>query len=1035
MSSYRCSQCGSRITVEAGVKVSTCPVCQALFVLPNQFEKKENLYLLAADARHGGKYDAALNYYGKILKVDGAEPEANWGYLLSKYGVEISENALDYGGVIFHRVEHGSFGKDPAYEKMMTYLPKESRYYYETIARRIEARHKKLMEISKQLTAPDIYINCTMGQNTEDYLLSVQAGKALEDAGYRIFHSGMLRNVSRDDLNLYEMAAAEKAEAMIVIATGKTDWEDARFGALWKRFYAYRKNDAGRKMLSVFRGMRPEELPLELQGLQSVACEGADFQKKLTEEINRMFGRQNRSASLVRENLGLLREGQTALEEGRYEDAGRIFEKAVANDGEEYRAHFGMVCALTENLKKPVLSDRTDHSYRQTLQFAEKAFAEECRKKMSSLMKDAAWEDFLKKTNRLQDFYVEEKPEVLKSEERIKLYLPAFDSRFQELEDWHKGCSRQRELDRMYQAYQRRDTAAEPLFAEQEKKEHAYENTAVNVPERMKGGKLRAFLLELSLVMMAVSYMTLLINFRYTTGYTTGYYKVSVVLFAASLAGIVFWAYLISGSQIALWGGVIAAIALYKFSRAHIRNYQLFLMLLPAVLLFVERIMMMVYSWNLNESLNEKRRAALEVQRMEEQIASSYQNAMERICAKYPLPKGKIPELTVSHSKHYQGLANFRKPKPAALYPLRAVGFLVILLFALTFVNNQIYASGWKNVVRVENRFYHVLALREDGTVKAAGRNDAGQCEVSSWEDVTDIGVGFSYSAGLTKDGKVLIAAGEDDPVQAAAEWTEIAVISAGYNHLAGLRTDGTVVVAGPNAYGENDTQEWTDVLQVKTGSGSDASRAFTYGVRSDGSLLMAGNVQNGDYTKIKESLDKEFGPGEDQAQAVALYGNTDSMLVRTRDEQIKGLGNNALSQLTQAEEWDVTEISDIRVSSFASVGLRKDGTVQIAGNTMSIQKGAYDWQDIVKIDLCGENCLGLKSDGTVVAAGSNKVKEQETGRFKNIVEIDAGELASYGIREDGSVDAAGYSYLGITYTRPKNPLGLLQFWYQALKW
>ena len=127
-----------------------------------------------------------MNYYGRILKVDGAEPEANWGYLLSKYGVEISENALDYGGVLFHRVEHSSFLKDPAYEKMMTYVPKAARHYYEGTARDIDLQHRKLMAVSRAMTAPDICIDCTAAPGSEDYLLSVQIGKALEDAGRKL---------------------------------------------------------------------------------------------------------------------------------------------------------------------------------------------------------------------------------------------------------------------------------------------------------------------------------------------------------------------------------------------------------------------------------------------------------------------------------------------------------------------------------------------------------------------------------------------------------------------------------------------------------------------------------------------------------------------------------------------------------------------------------------------------------------------------------------------------------------------------------
>lgn len=168
MSTYRCSQCGCRIEVAEGTKIGTCPACQAVFVLPNQFAQKENLYLLAADARHSGNYDMAMNYYGRILKVDGAEPEANWGYLLSKYGVEISENTLDYGGVLFHRVEHSSFLKDPAYEKMMTYVPKAARHYYEGTARDIDLQHRKLMAVSRAMTAPDICIDCTAAPGSED---------------------------------------------------------------------------------------------------------------------------------------------------------------------------------------------------------------------------------------------------------------------------------------------------------------------------------------------------------------------------------------------------------------------------------------------------------------------------------------------------------------------------------------------------------------------------------------------------------------------------------------------------------------------------------------------------------------------------------------------------------------------------------------------------------------------------------------------------------------------------------------------------
>ena len=1037
MSTYRCSQCGCRIEVAEGTKIGTCPACQAVFVLPNQFAQKENLYLLASDARHSGNYDMAMNYYGRILKVDGAEPEANWGYLLSKYGVEISESALDYGGVLFHPVEHSSFLKDPAYEKMMTYVPKAARHYYEGTARDIDLQHRKLMAVSKAMEAPDICIDCTAAPGSEDYLLSVQIGKALEDAGYRIFHPAMLANVDRRDLNIYEMAAAEKAEAMLVVMTPKTDREDARFQAVWRRFLAYRRQDAGRKMLSVFRGMRPEDLPLELQPLQSVACEGSDFQNRIVTEINRMFGRQNRSSDLVRKNLELLREGQEALAGGAYEKAAQRFREAAANDGEEYRAHWGLVCALTKNLETPALSDELDQSFRRALQFADKAAREKYTQSMTALMAQAAWSAFLKITGNLQDYQKETDAETKKAEERVKLYLPAFDSRFQELEDWHTGAARQRELDAVRAAYERRDTAAEPLFAEQEKLEYAYKNTALSHSKLLDDGKLRGFLLELSLIAAVASYMLLLWNFRYTTGYTTGFYKVSAWLFAASLAGIVLWAVFVADRYFrmkVLLGGAIAAVILYYFSRDHIRIFQLVLLLAPVILLLAERIMMIVLSGNERGAYEMKQKAAMAVAEMEKRIAASYQTAMEKVYAKYKLPKGEIPPFTVSHSEHYSGISGYKKPASPLSYAVRTLAFFAVLIGAVTAVNNFMYASGWNHITKVSCRYYHVVGLKEDGTAKANGWNDAGQCEVSDWENLVDVGAGRYYSAGLTSDGRVLIAGleGQDESIREAEAWTDIQAISVGGYHIVGLKSDGTVVSAGANEWGENEVSDWSGVIQIQ--AVSDNNLEQTYGLCSDGRVLIAGG--GSDYDSIKRYVNDHYGPGEGQIYGTELYGFTASIMVRAQDGSLNGIGNDGYKQLSQAQEWNGPEITKLCTSSgAATLGLKADGTVLCGGNNLVIRDAVSGWTDITDITVATGFAMGLKSDGTVVAAGSNGSNQLAVEDWKHIASISAGDLNSYGIQENGKVEAAGNALAGLTYLKARSPLGVLRFWYSALKW
>jgi hypothetical protein len=190
----------------------------------------------------------ALTYYSRILKVDATETEAHWGYLLSKYGVEVSQEAATLNQIFFHRLEHSSFIEDPSYEKMITYCPAEARYYYEGLSRKIETQHSKMLEISRQTGIFDIYVNCVEEPGTAGYMLANQVGKALDEAGYRVFlPATMLNGLSPEEKNLREMAVAEKATAMIVVVTPGTPTENIRYQAVWKRFLAYRHQDAGKK--------------------------------------------------------------------------------------------------------------------------------------------------------------------------------------------------------------------------------------------------------------------------------------------------------------------------------------------------------------------------------------------------------------------------------------------------------------------------------------------------------------------------------------------------------------------------------------------------------------------------------------------------------------------------------------------------------------------------------------------------------------------------------------------------------------------
>ncbi len=702
MSSYICTQCGYHITVEEGVKVGTCPACQSLFVFPNQFKQKENLYRLAAEARLGGNYDMALNYYSRILKVDAAEPEANWGYLLSKYGIDISNDALDYGNVLFHRVEHTSFIGDPAYEKMIAYVPQESRYYYEGKSREIESQHKKLLAISAAIQAPDIYIDCTAQPGTQDFLLSAQVGKVLEDAGYRVFHPGMLSGVARRDYNLYEMAASEKAQAMIVVFTGMTQKDDVRFQAVWKRFLAYRKQDAGRKMLSVFQGLRPQDLPLELQALQSILCEGTDFSDKVLNEINAMFGRQSRSAELVRKNLNLLRKGQEALDSKAFEMARDYFEMAISNDAQEYRAHWGRACALTKGLTEPLLSDELDQSYRQALALADKATAARYREAMSELMRDTVWARLRTETGDFQDWSEEAEEKSEKAIERVNLYLPPMDPRFQELEDWRQAIRRQREMDDLREAYINRDASVEPLFAEQDKAEYAYSII------RIGGGVIdfsgvRLALYGVSLICLIASYLTVGYVVEAMNGSSafgvvdwkvTGFTFLSRLLMLGGLCvlGFCISTYFGEGMGVAIFPALLIALLLCfiaGYSAAfHVRLRQIFVGGALAALVF-DRLYVILTAGQAVKASKDKVKAWKTVEEITDRLRDSYDTAMEEICARYSIPPVQPAPYPDRHSQNYkEPKATKKKAKGSFGYLVRTI-LLLVILAAYYFVLKQ----------------------------------------------------------------------------------------------------------------------------------------------------------------------------------------------------------------------------------------------------------------------------------------------------------------------------------------------------------
>lgn len=279
------------------------------------------------------------------------------------------------------------------------------------------------------------------------------------------------------------------------------------------------------------------------------------------------------------------------------------------------------------------------------------------------------------------------------------------------------------------------------------------------------------------------------------------------------------------------------------------------------------------------------------------------------------------------------------------------IGQILTLPLSSSFTQQEILSAGGG----------YAIGLKKDGTVVAAGWNEAGQGDVGSWSDIVSVSAGAYHTVGLKSDGVVVATGSNLSGESAVADWKDIVAVSAGIGHTVGLQADGTVIATGNNENGECNVQDWTDIVAVTAGNG------YTLGLKSDGKVVATG--------------------GNDRNQ-IAVF------------------------------EW--SDIVTISAGDSHAVGLKSDGTVLFAGDNSYGQGNVSGWTDVIAVAAGAHHTAALKSDGTVVATGYNQDGQCEVSGWKDMIAITAGGN-TFGLRKDGTVAVAGeniwnqYDVLGWT--------------------
>jgi hypothetical protein len=188
------------------------------------------------------------------------------------------------------------------------------------------------------------------------------------------------------------------------------------------------------------------------------------------------------------------------------------------------------------------------------------------------------------------------------------------------------------------------------------------------------------------------------------------------------------------------------------------------------------------------------------------------------------------------------------------------------------------------NVVALSAGCYHNLALKNDGTVVAWGRNSCGEAGVPpGLSNVVYVAAGCSHSLAL-KDNGIIVGWGDNDHGQLNVPpgLANVAALSAGNDFSLALRANRTVVAWGDNSNGQTNVPVGlSNVVAIAAGG------SHSLALRTDGAI--AGWGQNTDgQTNVPPGLSNMIAVAAGASHSLALQGDGSIVItVQPRNQRV----------------------------------------------------------------------------------------------------------------------------------------------------
>ena len=931
MAIFKCKTCGNAMKITGEMTVCECEYCATKQPVPGNNKNAPVPEALRRQLNRANymrlrcEFDKAEQLYSKLTKKIPDEPEAHWGLLLSKYGIQYVEDtdSLDYIPAC-HRPSTKAFTEADEYKVTVRCADAAQRELYEAEAKAIEKVRQNIIAAAEKEKACDVFICC----NNDDKAGN-EAAKKLYDkltkSGKAVYYAPVsIRDNTASSKEACIYSALCSAKVMLILGTEPEYFYDVWTRNEWSRFLKL-AGDGSRTLIPCCMNMDVHEMPEELIRLNFRDMSRENFVDKLVHEL---------TSSTAQVNT----ESKKEQSEGKKEPKEDHKDVIAGDIGSGFVQDEPDVLHTAEKAEEPVNDEKSDNS---RVIFPKASLIIDGSKEQSSEPLKPAYIEAMKIINSCasegQDL-VEERENVVRAKELLETIpeykdsselINACSERIKEI-DYQRAVSGFGMGNRNEAWLIKNRNAFISLGDYKESAEYA----------RMCDDRIKSIKYNDAFKLYDLSDK----NIRLNQHLTEDLLKKSIDDLEAAKV-------------------LFKSVEGYKESKEYLKKIEV--LLEDAT----ESYKTITTASMLKKGKTAKRRRIIAI------ICASLIGAAVLAVGSVSLIFYIIPESKYNNAvslqengKYEEAAADFGELGDYRDSQERKSNSLASLAFegmsaqekAAMLVKGRTLASG-----QIYSEIQLIVGVKENGTVTVFGAKEGGMSDISSWNNIDAVSVRMRHIMGLRADGTVAAAGNNDYGQCEVSGWTGIAAVSAGNYHTVALASNGIVYTAGNNAYGQCNTEKWENIAAIAAGDD------FTVGLKKDGTVLV---------TRIINTDETEQYDTSGWTNIVGIAVGDDHIVGLRSDGTVCAAGSNNANQCN-VTKW--TGITAISAGSSHTVGLRADGTVVAAGNNFSGKCNVEDWNDIVAVSAGNDYTLGVRSDGTVVIAGSNDSAQKEISSWK----------------------------------------------------